>query len=911
MTETTRDWPDEPRQRRAGPTETTRDPVWTDGTAETFDPVPPLPPLPPLPPPPAQPAPPPPAFETTRDATPVPPARQPPAGTAEPFLWQNLPPPLARRFRAVQSMPAGGEADLLLAQPLDGTPGPVVIKLYRGDDLDGQALAAVRAAPHPALVRSLEWGAYQGRSYEIMEYLPDGSLADLMADRRPWSTGAALPLLDQVAAALAHLHALHVVHRDVKPQNLLLRGRVPLSLALADFGLARTVVMTRELRTRAMTLAYAAPEAVGGETSAALDWWALGVILLQLLTGAHPFERSDGQLAAPNQIIAWLVSRQIDVTTVPDGRWQLLLAGLLTADPTQRWGADQVRRWRAGESPPVARSLGATSPGAGPAGSQSTMDGFVVDGHECRTGPELAAAMSRAWADGYDVLAGRAARSGRYRDFRRWLTGRGLTAALSIVDQADDADRTLVRLLTALDPDRDPIYQGYLVDTASLVPLAVAARQDGGTGPASTVVASLRGHGTLPLHDGLRGCARLAELDQHWQGACARYDQSVAALPGEYGEPLAAAASKRVAWASLLAACSSTEAAAELAARAVNAHEQATDHSAYREVLGTGRPVGTDPARNLLTLQLSTVAEDAAAQIRLTGEGEARQRTLTAGERGLRRARRVDRFFIRLALLGIAPSWLIGNHFWRPRYRPPSTLPAPLKDLAPVGVVLPDLMAGAAVVFAVLALILTRPIIRRGWRGRAGKLRGAAFCAVLAVGLGLGASPMADRYDTIALRNYDTKLLPERKIVPYCAGISFAVQDESGAAWRVASKFRTDANGAQQCDQLVAYRGFRLTWTRQLLGRNESYSAGRGYRRTAVMTAHDAKGRPYLLGVALATGKATWRFRCPGGGDNFLIDGNGSAGDYGASSPPTQPGTLSVDCGSRTYKLDPDSGRTT
>jgi Protein kinase domain len=906
MTETTRDWPDEPGQRRPGPTETTRDPLWTDGTAETFEPAPP--PLPRQPAtgdsPPAQP---PPAFETTRDATPVSPAQPPPVGGAEPFLWQNLPPPLARRFRAIQNMPAGGEADLLLAQPLDGAPGPVVIKLYRGDDLDGEALAAVRAAPHPALVRSLEWGAYQGRSYEIMEYLPGGSLAELMADRRPWTADAALPLLDQVAAALAHLHALHVVHRDVKPQNLLLRSRVPLSLALADFGLARTVVMTRELRTRAMTLAYAAPEAVGGETSAALDWWALGVILLQLLTGAHPFERSDGQLAAPNQIIAWLVSRQIDVTAVPDGRWQLLLAGLLTSDPTQRWGADQVRRWRAGESPAVARSPGATSPAA----ARSTVDGFVVGGHECRTGPELAAAMSRDWADGYDVLAGRAARSDLYRDFRRWLTERGLTTALSVVDQTDDADRTLVRLLTALDPDRDPIYQGYLVDTASLVPLAVAAQQDGGTGPASAVVASLREHGTLPPHDGLRGCVRLAELDQQWQGACARYDRAVAELSGEYGAPLAAAASKRVAWASLLAASASSEAATELAARAANAHAQAEDHSAYREVLGSGQPLGTDPARNLLTLQLATVAEDAAAQIRLRGEGEARQRTLTAGERGLERARGVDRFVIRLALLGIAPSWLIGYHYWRPRYPPPSTLPAPMRDLAPSGVVLPDLMAGAAVVFAALALILARPILRRGWRGRGGKLRGAAFCAVLAVGLGLGASPMADRYDTIALRNYDTKLLPAGKIVPYCAGITFGVQDESGAAWRVAARARTDANGVQQCDQLVAYRGYRPRWTRHLLGRNESYTSGLGYRRSAVMTAHDATGRPYLLGVTLATGRPTWRFHCPGTGGNFLVDGNGSSDDYGASSPPTQPGTLSVDCGSRTYTIDPDTGRAT
>jgi serine/threonine protein kinase len=134
-----------------------------------------------------------------------------------------------------------------------------------------------------------EWG---GRPYLVMEYLPGGSLADrLLRDGRP-STGVALRWLEHAARGLDAAHAAGIVHRDVKPANMLLDERD--DVRMADFGIARAVGVD-SLTTAGTVLGtagYIAPEQARGEQSTpASDRYALGVVAFELLSGVRPFER--------------------------------------------------------------------------------------------------------------------------------------------------------------------------------------------------------------------------------------------------------------------------------------------------------------------------------------------------------------------------------------------------------------------------------------------------------------------------------------------------------------------------------------------------------------------------------------------------------------------------------------------
>ncbi|MCI0855001.1 MAG: serine/threonine protein kinase [Chloroflexi bacterium] len=142
---------------------------------------------------------------------------------------------------------------------------------------------------HPNIVPVLDYGEQDGYAYQIMPLLKVGSLADRL-DQGPISLEVGGRLLDQVATALAYAHQHGVVHRDVKPSNIMLDPEG--NALLADFGMARLVESTESLTGSAVigTPAYMAPEQVqGGAVDARSDQYALGVILFQLATGSLPY----------------------------------------------------------------------------------------------------------------------------------------------------------------------------------------------------------------------------------------------------------------------------------------------------------------------------------------------------------------------------------------------------------------------------------------------------------------------------------------------------------------------------------------------------------------------------------------------------------------------------------------------
>jgi serine/threonine protein kinase len=166
-----------------------------------------------------------------------------------------------------------------------------------------EALTAARLSGHPHVVTIFDVGEWMGQPFIVMEYLPGGTLGD-RARSGPMDRGQALGWLRQAAEALDDAHKLGVVHRDVKPANLLLDSRG--ELAVADFGIAMLADDTTGMTAAGTVLGtagYLAPEqALGEPATAASDRYALGVVAYELLTGGRPFERSSATAEAAAHI---------------------------------------------------------------------------------------------------------------------------------------------------------------------------------------------------------------------------------------------------------------------------------------------------------------------------------------------------------------------------------------------------------------------------------------------------------------------------------------------------------------------------------------------------------------------------------------------------------------------------------
>ena len=153
---------------------------------------------------------------------------------------------------------------------------------------EAQAIARMR---HPNILNVFDFGEYEGTPYMIVEYVPGGNLAGRMS-QGPLDRGTALRFLRGIAAGLDYAHSQGIVHRDVKPANVLLeKDETPV---LADFGLAKMLQGSSLQSMTGVTTgtpAYMAPEQVTGhEVGPAADRYSLATIAYEMLTGSIPFE---------------------------------------------------------------------------------------------------------------------------------------------------------------------------------------------------------------------------------------------------------------------------------------------------------------------------------------------------------------------------------------------------------------------------------------------------------------------------------------------------------------------------------------------------------------------------------------------------------------------------------------------
>ncbi|TMD53674.1 MAG: serine/threonine protein kinase, partial [Chloroflexi bacterium] len=200
---------------------------------------------------------------------------------------------------------------------------------------EAQSIAQMR---HPNVLNVYDFGDYEGTPYMVVEYMPGGSLSDRLKAGERFDRETSLLLLEGIGAALDYAHGQGVVHRDVKPANVLVDSRG--HPVLADFGLAKLLQSASVKTVSGVTTgtpAYMAPEQVmGAAVGPAADTYALATMAYEFLAGAIPFE-GEGMLellyAHVHREPPPASSRNPDLSPAVDA----VLAKGLAKDPAARW----------------------------------------------------------------------------------------------------------------------------------------------------------------------------------------------------------------------------------------------------------------------------------------------------------------------------------------------------------------------------------------------------------------------------------------------------------------------------------------------------------------------------------------------------------------------------------------------
>jgi serine/threonine protein kinase len=247
-------------------------------------------------------------------------------------------------YRLVKMLGQGGYAEVYLGQHVQFKQQAAVKVLHahlRGQEIEHfqQEAETIATLAHPGIIRVLDLDVQDGLPFLVIDYAPNGSL------RQRYPKGSLVPLpvilssVKQVADALQYVHEQKFIHRDVKPENMLLGRRQ--EVLLSDFGIATIAHSTSSVDVRTEgasgTLAYMAPEQIEGHPRVASDQYALAAVVYEWLCGECPFEGSLSEVMAQHLSVPPLPLRERVPTISPEVEQVVLRA--LSKDPKTRFAS--------------------------------------------------------------------------------------------------------------------------------------------------------------------------------------------------------------------------------------------------------------------------------------------------------------------------------------------------------------------------------------------------------------------------------------------------------------------------------------------------------------------------------------------------------------------------------------------